>query len=103
MSFWLCPIWIREENLVETLLSQIPPEACILAYHAPFEKQILEQLAERFPKYRTKLKKMINNLRDLADPFRKRALYHWSMKGSYSLKKVLPALIPKLDYDELEI
>jgi len=102
-AFLASPNMDPRKELVETLLERIPPEACILAYNAPFEKKILKQLAERFPKYRTKLKKMIDNLRDLAGPFRKKALYHWSMKGSYSLKKVLPALIPELDYDELEI
>jgi len=102
-EFLASPNMDPRKELVETLLERIPREACILAYHASFEKTILEQLAERFPKYQTKLKKMIDNLLDLEVPFRKKALYHWSMKGSSSLKKVLPALIPELDYDELEI
>jgi hypothetical protein len=91
------------KDLVESLLNRIPPEACILAYYAPFEKKILKSLEEWFPRYHARLKKMIDNLRDLQIPFKKRAVYHWRMKGSSSLKSVLPALIRRMDYDALEI
>ena len=30
-------------------------------------------------------------------------VYHWQFHGSYSLKAVLPALVPELSYDKLEI
>ena len=36
-------------------------------------------------------------------PFRSRHLYHPAMKGSYSIKKVLPALVSDLSYNDLEI
>ena len=36
-------------------------------------------------------------------PFRRRHLYTPEMNGSYSLKAVLPALVPELSYDDLEI
>jgi hypothetical protein len=36
-------------------------------------------------------------------PFQKRWYYHPDFKGSYSIKAVLPVLIPELSYDELEI
>jgi len=89
--------------LLEKLLSQIPPEACVLAYNASFEIGVLNQLAEWFPKYRGRLKNLVKNVRDLAEPFRKRHLYHWLMKGSFSQKKVLPALVPDLSYEDMKI
>ena len=89
--------------LLEKLLSQIPPEACVLAYNASFEIGVLNQFAEWFPRYRGRLGNLVKNMRDLAEPFRKRHLYHWSMKGSYSQKNVLPALVPDLSYEEMEI
>jgi hypothetical protein len=49
------------------------------------------------------LKQLIANVRDLAEPFRKRHLYHGSLKGSFSQKKVLPALVPDLSYEDMEI
>ena len=36
-------------------------------------------------------------------PFQKKYYYAPEMKGSYSIKAVLPALIPELSYDDLEI
>jgi hypothetical protein len=36
-------------------------------------------------------------------PFQKKYFYAPEMKGSYSIKYVLPALVPDLSYDELEI
>ena len=36
-------------------------------------------------------------------PFRERWYYTPEMQGSYSIKKVLPALVPDLSYDNLDI
>lgn len=36
-------------------------------------------------------------------PFQKKWYYTPEMKGSYSIKFVLPALVPELSYNELEI
>jgi len=40
---------------------------------------------------------------DLMIPFQQRWYYHPDFKGSYSIKAVLPVLIPELRYDELDI
>ena len=42
-------------------------------------------------------------MRDLIVPFRNKDVYYWQMEGSYSLKYVLPALIPELSYSGLEV
>ena len=89
--------------LVEKLVRDIPDNACVLAYNASFEKTILSQLADWFPEHRGKLNIIIDHLRDLAIPFRNRDCYHWRMKGSYSQKKVLPALIPEMTYQGMAI
>jgi hypothetical protein len=60
-------------------------------------------LAGWFPEYRPRIENIIDNLVDLALPFQKRYLYHWQFNGSYSLKIVLPTLIPNLTYDNMEI
>ena len=36
-------------------------------------------------------------------PFRRKDIYRWGMGGSYSIKYVLPALVPELSYDDMEI
>ena len=40
---------------------------------------------------------------DLMVPFRRKDVYLWQMEGSYSIKYVLPALVPELTYDALNI
>jgi len=37
------------------------------------------------------------------EPFRRRDIYHWGMNGSYSLKSVLPVLVPEMTYEGMEI
>lgn len=36
-------------------------------------------------------------------PFQRKDFYRWQMRGSYSLKEVLPALVPELTYEGMEI
>ena len=36
-------------------------------------------------------------------PFKARHVYLWQFNGSTSLKAVLPAMVPELSYDELDI
>lgn len=49
------------------------------------------------------LQGIIDRIVDLMIPFRDRWYYTPEMQGSYSIKKVLPALVPELSYEELPI
>ncbi len=90
-------------ELAEQLLAVIPAEACLLTYNQAFEKGVLRNLAELFPDLADALNQRIANVRDLMTPFRRRDIYRWSMRGSYSIKEVLPAVVPELSYAGLEI
>jgi len=91
------------KEIARRLTALIPPEATVIAYNANFEKMILRGLAERFPEYRERLEEIISNMVDLAMPFRLGYCYRKEMKGSASLKAVLPALVPELGYDGMAI
>ena len=65
--------------------------------------KILESMAAWFSEYSDKIEYIISNMRDLMAPFRSKDCYLWQMNGSYSLKFVLPSLVPGLSYDEMEI
>src|SRR5690606_6575192 len=56
-----------------------------------------------FPQYKKEILAIINRLKDLMKPFKERSYYHHDMEGYYGLKKVLPALIPELTYENLSI
>ncbi len=89
--------------LLKKLLADIPEDVCILTYNMAFEKKVLTELAAQFPKYKKTIKKWIDNIQDLMAPFRRRDVYFWEFKGSYSIKKVLPALASDLSYEGLAI
>jgi hypothetical protein len=75
----------------------------VLVYNIGFERARLNELAEQFPKFKTQLKSIVERLKDLMIPFQKKWYYTHEMKGSYSIKQVLPALVPELNYDKLNI
>jgi hypothetical protein len=90
-------------ELADRLLREIPKDACAIAYNAAFEIAKLRELAEFLPKCSMRLRTIIGNMRDLMAPFRQGSVYHWQMKGSYSQKAVLPALVPDLSYESMDV
>ena len=75
----------------------------VIVYNISFESGKLNDLINVFPQYSKELRGIINRLKDLMLPFQKRWYYTPEMKGSYSIKYVLPALVPELSYNNLEI
>ncbi len=92
-------------SIAEALCDAIPIGACTTAYNMGFEKGRIKELAELFPDLADHLQSILDNMVDLMVPFRSGWVYLPEMKGSYSIKKVLPALCPndpQLDYGKLE-
>lgn len=91
--------------LVESLVRDIPRGAFILAYNASFEKGVMKRLALTFPQYAEILEHFCEHTADLMTPFAQKAYYHPAMRGSYSIKAVLPALVPEMEqaYRSLEL
>lgn len=73
----------------------------LLVYYQSYEKQRLEGLAARHPEHAVFLQKYIDRLFDLL-PVVREYFYHPKMRGSFSIKKVLPVIAPNLDYEELD-
>jgi hypothetical protein len=91
------------EELLNGLLAAIPEGACIVAYNAAFEQGVLTDLAGLFPRHRARISRLVGSFVDLMQPFKKRHIYYWQMRGSYSLKQVLPALVPGMSYEGMEV
>lgn len=89
-------------ELLETLLERIPEGACIIAWNQSFEIGVLKRLAEFFPDRMKQVEQLIENFKDLMQPFKSRDIYPWQAKGSYSIKPILPLLAPELSYKNLE-
>ena len=75
----------------------------ILVYNIGFERGRLNELIRILPKYQAQLESIIDRMKDLMIPFKEKWYYVPAMKGSYSIKYVLPALIPSISYDNLDI
>ena len=90
-------------GFVKNIIQDCGNEGDILVYNIGFERSKLVDLIEVFPQYSEKLKNIINRLKDLMIPFQKKWYYTPEMRGSYSIKSVLPALTNNLSYDSLEV
>ena len=90
-------------EFLERLLEDTAGSGDIIVYNASFERGVLRALAEQFPGYAPQLKQRIDRMVDLMEPFRQRLYWKPAMGGSVSLKSVLPALVPELSYDVLEV
>ena len=71
----------------------------IVVYNKSFESARLLELARLFPDLAPYLTAVEARLVDLMSLFRQRHVYYPAMKGKYSLKSVLPALVPTLATD----
>jgi hypothetical protein len=74
----------------------------IVAYYASFEKSCIEHLAEAVPAHADALRRINDRIVDLL-PIVRDHVYDLGFHGSFSLKKVLPALVPALSYSDLEV
>jgi hypothetical protein len=82
-------------------LAALPADTgAIVAWNAPFERSCLLDLAERFADLAPVLTAMADRLVDLL-PVARRHYYHRDMRGSWSIKAVLPTLDPELGYEHL--
>lgn len=65
-----------------------------------YERSCIAALAGFCPDLRDRLEALMERLVDL-HPIAKRHYYHPAMHGSWSIKKLLPAIAPELDYSQL--
>ena len=91
-------------ELAHRLCEDIPKDVMVLAYNMSFEKGVIQRLASLFPKLEEHLLAINENIQDLMIPFQKKWYVTPTMQGSYSIKYVLPALVPEFEkaYKELD-
>ena len=89
-------------ELLNQMKTDLEGTGDIVVFNKSFEISVIKKLAEDFPKHKNWLLPLIDRIVDLADPFRMFYYYDRSQKGSYSIKKVLPAITGK-GYSKLEI
>ena len=87
---------------VSALCSALGDRGSIVVYSQQFESQRLLDLAAWLPEFSSRITKIQRRLWDLL-PVIRNHVYHPAFAGSYSLKSVLPALVPEMTYEGMEV
>ncbi len=89
------------EGLTQQLLASVGTAGTICVY-SEYERFLLYALGDVLPQFKLPLSKIVRRLWDLLSVIQ-RHYYHPDFRGSFSIKTVLPALVPSLAYDDLTI
>ena len=99
-----------DDNIIrtfaESMIEDMPEDGSVIVYNKAFEATRNKEIGEMYPDLKPEMDRFNANMVDLMVPFRNRDYYTKEMEGSYSIKKVLPALFPndsELDYSELSL
>jgi hypothetical protein len=90
-------------HLAEQLARDIPSEGSVLVWNKSFEKSRNRDLASRCPEYAPFFEQLNERIVDLMDVVQKGYYIDPAFRGRASIKNVLPALVPSLDYSSLDI
>jgi hypothetical protein len=92
------------ELLAQKLCEDISKDVTVLAYSMSFEKGVIKKLSLEYKVLSPHLLAMHDNIKDLMIPFQQKQYVTPSMNGSYSIKYVLPALVPDMQdaYQKLD-
>lgn len=88
-------------GLASALVKACGTSGPIFVYNKSFESTRIKELVVRLPKLGAALRAIDSRLVDL-HPVVVDCYYHPSQQGSWSIKAVLPAMVPTLAYDQLQ-
>ncbi len=88
-------------GFAEALIRDCGKRGAVYVYNAGFERGRVRELAERYPDLADALLAINDRMVDLL-PIAQTHYYHPGQQGSWSIKKVLPAVAPELRYDDLD-
>lgn len=89
------------EPFARALIAACGVSGPVYVYNAGFETARMSELAARYPQFGAALLAINARVVDLL-PIARERYYHPSQQGSWSIKKVLPAVVPELRYDALD-
>ncbi len=89
------------DEFTRALLEALGSEGNVVIYTS-YEKKIVRTLADEFPDMRNQLLALIDRMKDLHAMIKKN-YYHPGFRGSFSLKSVLPIVVPEMGYQDLAI
>lgn len=90
-------------ELVKHLKSRIGGTGSFIVWNKAFEGGRNKEMAELYPEYKDFLLDINNRMFDLMEIVSKGYYVHPDFRGSWSIKNVLPVMVPELSYTELPI
>jgi predicted RecB family nuclease len=90
------------QAFISALCEALGDRGSIVVYSQQFESQRLSDLALWLPEFSGRITKIQQRLWDLL-PIVRDHVYHPEFGGSFSLKSVLPALVPQMTYEGMEV
>ena len=91
------------KSLIKQLREDIGDTGTVFVWNKPFEMTRNKELAIIHPEYAAFLEDLNERIYDLGDFINFGFYLHPKFKGSWSIKNVLPVMIPEHSYDEMEI
>ena len=89
-------------EFITSLCAVMGESGSIVVYNQTFESLRLKELAASLPEFAGRITNIQGRLWDLLPRMRKH-VYHPAFAGSYSLKYVLPALVPEMTYEGMAV
>jgi hypothetical protein len=92
-----------EPPVLASLSQALGPGGTVIVWYKTFEVTRNREMADRQPEYRPFLESINARVYDLMEIFSQGQYVDGNFRGSASLKNVLPAVVPNLDYERLPI
>jgi predicted RecB family nuclease len=89
-------------EFADSLCDTLGENGSIVVYNQQFESQRLSEMAAYLPEFADRIKQIQARFWDLL-PVVRNNVYHPEFAGSYSLKDVLPALVPEMSYARMQV
>jgi len=90
-------------ELLKNMNRDIGTGGTVIVWNKSFEMSRNKEMAKMYPDYADFLHSVNERVFDLMEIFSKQNYVHPEFRGSCSIKKVLPVLVPELSYKDLEI
>jgi hypothetical protein len=92
----------QRREFISSLCGALGESGSIVVYSQQFESQRLSELAACLPEFAEPIETIQSRMWDLL-PVIRNHVYHPKFAGSYSIKNVLPALVPDMTYEGMEV
>jgi hypothetical protein len=89
--------------LANSLVKKIGNQGSVIVWNKKFEGKCHQDIAELMPEYEDIFLGYNQRFFDLMEIFSKQLYLHPDFRGGFSIKNVLPVLVPELSYKELNV